>query len=132
VGFVSDATFVPAIAPAFVGASAVVVAMNRTLSLLGSEPGAVWFLVVALTFGILAGVLSRRSEVVNVGGAFGIFVGIAAGVGVDMALGMALSEPERNLWPLEIVFYWAAAAVPVLLGINVGRYADRRPGPKHR
>ena len=131
-GVVSDATLVSAITPAFVWASMLLVALSRSLALLGSEAGTVWLVVAPVTFGALAAVLSRQSEVANVAGAFGIFAGIAAGVGIDIGLGMALGEPERNLWPLEIVFYWVVAVVPVLLGINAGRYADRRSSPRSR
>jgi hypothetical protein len=132
VGFASDATLVSAIGSAFLWASVLLVALSRSLVLLGSEAGTVWLVVAPVTFGVLAAVLSRQSEVANVAGAFGIFAGIAVGVGVDIALAMALGEPERNLWPLEIVFYWVVAAVPVLLGINAGRYADRRSSPRSR
>jgi hypothetical protein len=109
----------------FVLSVAAQVVTNQLLALLGREaPSALGMPIIAILFGIVASVLSRRSLGANWGGALGILAGIAIGIGLDIALGVALGRPARNLWPIEIFFVWGIVAIPVLLGVNVGRYSD--------
>ena len=123
----------PGFGSAFVVSVVASVATSQFLVLLGNgAQRTLGMPIIAVLFGTVAAVLSRRSSRANWGGALGIFAGIAVGVFIDAAIGAALARPDRNLWPLEILFAWVIVAIPVGLGVNVGRYSDRAQSSSRR
>jgi hypothetical protein len=125
----SHGGFAPALSVATIG----FVVTSQLLSLLGpAAQSKVGVPVFAVMFGAIAALLSRRCRNANWVGAAGIFAGIAVGTAVDAGVGSVVGRPDRNLWPLEIAFVWAVVAVPVLLGVLVGKYSGDPRSMRHR
>ncbi len=80
----------------------------------GSSWGLLIFGIVYLLLGVLFGVWKLRPLVVLLGATyFGLFVGIFVDV--------MFFDPDRNLWPVEIVIYSAIATPFVIIGYLAGK-----------
>ncbi|HTU99757.1 MAG TPA: hypothetical protein VMF13_04410, partial [Luteitalea sp.] len=129
---VTDALFMGRVMPTFSAAGLLLVGIMRLASQVGEGVGPVWLLLLAVVFGVLALAVSWHSDAINGPGAIAIFSGIAAGTLTDVVLDATSDGPDRNLWPLEILVFWVSVAIPVLLGVNVGRFAERAASRRRR
>jgi hypothetical protein len=107
------------------GAAAVVVAHRIAVlrhlegSMAPGLIGAVLLFIAAL----LASMVSRRAHWLV---ALPLFAGIAIGVFVDAENDSIVNHINRNLWPIDIVFWWAVGVIPIALGILSGAWLLRR------
>jgi hypothetical protein len=54
-----------------------------------------------------------------------LFGGVAAGVLIDVVIDFAFYAVERNLFPLEVIYWWLLGALPIAAGVIVGHLLAR-------
>ena len=77
------------------------------------------FLPVVL-FAFLGGCLGYTMQRYLFAGLIAL-AGVAVGVIVDATLDWFFHARDRNLWPLEILIWWAVAPGPMILGALIGK-----------
>jgi hypothetical protein len=103
--------------------------ISRSLGVWGGN--GVYF-VALLVFLLLGWFVAYHIPVYATLAGFIAFGSIAVGVVVDVALDWFLRAYDRNLWPFEIVMWWAFAPVPMILGAIVGRLFATRKEQRNR
>ena len=90
----------------------------------GPESFGLWIIgaVAFLAAGIACGATYPQTSWLS---AFGVFGGIAAGVILDSVFQEVVNTKSRNLWPIDIVFWWVLGALPIYLGFALGRFLRR-------
>ena len=53
--------------------------------------------------------------------ALAIYAGVPLGTFADVFVDAGILSHSRNMWPLEILQWWVVGAVPVAIGISLGR-----------
>jgi len=107
-----------------VGLIAVLLANVVAAMTVGPESFGLWIIgaVAFLAAGLACGATYPRASWLS---AFGVFGGIAAGVIVDTVFQEIVNMKSRNLWPIDIVFWWVLGALPIYLGFALGRFLRR-------
>ena len=54
------------------------------------------------------------------------YMGIPAGIVIDVVMDYSVFHHSRNLFPIEIAMWCVAAALPVAVGIRIGRWLEVR------
>ena len=60
-----------------------------------------------------------------------LFAGAAAGVLLGVVVHPTIHRAERNLWPFEVLVFWAIALIPTGVGLLLGRFLSERRNAGH-
>ena len=60
-----------------------------------------------------------------------LFAGAAAGVLLGVLAHPTIHGGERNLWPIEVLIYWAITLIPTGVGLLLGRFLAARRNAGH-
>jgi len=72
----------------------------------------------------LAAVQFAPSNFLEVGGL--MCAGVAVGVFLSVLIHPMVGGGERNLWPFETLLFWLVGAIPMWLGLVIGRFVNAR------
>jgi hypothetical protein len=54
-----------------------------------------------------------------------MLAGVAVGVLADVVYAQLVGYPSRNLFPFEVLVWWALSAIPLVAGYSLGKWANR-------
>ena len=74
--------------------------------------------------GALGAIQFAPSNFLEVGGL--MCAGVAVGVFLSVLVHPMVGGGERNLWPFEILLFWVVGAIPLWLGLVIGRFLNAR------